>query len=311
MLQAWYAGQAAGGAVADVLFGVVNPSGRLAETFPVRLEDTPAYLDFPGDGDIVRYGEGVFVGYRWYDARDLPVAFPFGHGLSYTTFDYRNAHASQTSFAASDGITVAVDVLNTGSRSGSEVVQLYVHDVTATVRRPDRELKGFAKVSLEPGEARTVHIELDRRAFAYWDPKRGDWLVEPGDFDLMLGSSSRDIRAVIAVTALPERPHSPMLTDMSPLEDWLRDEQGRVAVSQLLRSLAPVLGATFGNPTEDPDELDPHFHSYFQTMPIRGVLEFAAPAGGPEPESGLRELMTAVNRASHQPDEDGDQGSNH
>lgn len=125
VLQAWYAGQAAGGAVADVLFGVVNPSGRLAETFPVRLEDTPAYLDFPGDGDIVRYGEGVFVGYRWYDARDLPVAFPFGHGLSYTTFDYRNAHASQTSFAASDGITVAVDVLNTGSRSGSEVVQLY------------------------------------------------------------------------------------------------------------------------------------------------------------------------------------------
>jgi beta-glucosidase len=309
VLQAWYAGQAAGGAVADVLLGIVNPSGRLAETFPVRLEDTPAYLDFPGDGDIVRYGERLFIGYRWYDARDLPVAFPFGHGLSYTTFEYRNAHASRASFAASDEITVAVDVVNTGSRSGSEVVQLYVQDVAASVRRPDKELKGFARVWLEPGEARTVHVELDRRAFAYWDPTIGDWLVEPGDFDLLLGSSSRDIRAVITVTVVPEHHRPAALTEMSPLEDWLRDEHGRAAASQLLRSLAPVLGATFGGPAEDLDQLDPHFHRYFQTMPIRGVLEFAAPAGGPDPEAGMRELMSAVNGTSRQRAEDGGPGS--
>ena len=136
VLEAWYSGQAAGGAVADILFGVVNPSGRLAETFPLRLEDTPAYLDFPGDGDRVRYGEGLYIGYRWYEARDLPVAFPFGHGLSYTTFGYDDARTSATTFADVDGVTVTVDVTNTGGRAGSDVVQVYVRDVEASVRRP-------------------------------------------------------------------------------------------------------------------------------------------------------------------------------
>ena len=172
VLEAWYSGQAAGGAVADILFGVVNPSGRLAETFPLRLEDTPAYLNFPGDGDRVGYGEGLYIGYRWYEARDLPVAFPFGHGLSYTTFRYDDARTSATTFADVDGVTVTVDVTNTGDRAGSEVVQVYVRDVEASVQRPEKELRGFAKVRLEPGETRAVDVRLDPRAFAFWDPRR-------------------------------------------------------------------------------------------------------------------------------------------
>ena len=156
VLEAWYAGQAAGGAIADILFGVVNPSGRLAETFPLRLKDTPAYLNFPGEGDIVRYGEGAFIGYRWYEAKDQPVLFPFGFGLSYTSFSYTNAKVSRSEFSDVDGVAVSVDVTNTGSLAGADVVQVYVRDEEASVQRPEKELRGFQKVRLEPGEKKTV-----------------------------------------------------------------------------------------------------------------------------------------------------------
>ena len=194
VLQAWYAGQAAGGAIADILFGAVNPSGRLAETFPLRLEDTPAYLNFPGEGDTVRYGEGLFIGYRWYDARRTAVQFPFGHGLSYTTFEYSNGRVSAATVDEGRGVTVLVDVTNTGSRAGSEVVQVYVRDPEASVPRPEKELRGFDKVHLEPGETTTVAIELDARAFAFWDPRLRTWIVEPGLFEILIGSSAADIR---------------------------------------------------------------------------------------------------------------------
>jgi beta-glucosidase len=290
VLEAWLSGQAAGGAIADVLFGATEPSGRLAETFPLRLEDTPAYLNFPGDGDRVRYGEGVYIGYRWYEARDLPVAFPFGHGLSYTTFRYDHARVSTTSFADVDGVTVFVDVTNTGGRAGSDVVQVYVRDVEASVQRPNKELRGFAKVRLEPGETRTVEVRLDPRAFAFWDVRRRAWVTEGGAFEILIGSSSAAIHAVIPVTLVESATNSSTLTDMSPLQDWLADAAGRPGALELVQSLAPILGGVFGKAVTDPDDLDPHFHSYFSAMPIRDLLEFAAPAGGPEPEARLLEL---------------------
>ena len=187
IVQLWYPGQEGGDALADVLFGAVNPSGRLPLTFPRRMEDTPAFLNDPGEAGHVLYGEGVFVGYRFYEARRIEPRFAFGHGLSYTTFAYGDLTV--------DADDVAVDVTNTGDRTGAEVVQLYVRDVEATVRRPEKELKGFAKVVIEPGRTERVHFTLDDRAFAFWDPRSGGWRVEPGEFELLVGASSADIRA--------------------------------------------------------------------------------------------------------------------
>ena len=301
VIEAWLSGQATGGAVADVLFGVVNPSGRLAETFPLRLEDTPAYLNFPGDGDRVRYGEGMFIGYRWYDARRLPVMFPFGHGLSYTTFAYSNARVSAARFTDADRLTVTVDVANTGTRSGAEVVQVYLRDIAASLQRPDKELRGFAKVRLEPGETRTVEIHLDEKAFKFWDPRIHDWVAEAGDFELLVGSSSADIHATLPVTLVATDDVPTMIGDMSPLLDWLQDAAGRDQALQLITTLAPILGAVFGEAVDHPDDLDPHFHSYFGAMPLRDLLEFAAPAGGPEPETRLSAMLNAVSKAGPRP----------
>ncbi|MFN2131981.1 MAG: beta-glucosidase, partial [Anaerolineae bacterium] len=178
VIEAWMMGQAGGGAIADVLFGTVNPSGKLAETFPRRLEDTPSFLNYPGENGVVRYGEGAYIGYRYYDAKGMDVLYPFGHGLSYTSYAYSNLRVSAQSFTDVDGLTVSVDVTNTGDVAGKEIVQVYVHDVAARLSRPVKELKGFAKVALQPGETRTVTLELDARAFAYYDPAYQRWVTE-------------------------------------------------------------------------------------------------------------------------------------
>ena len=196
ILEGWLLGQAGGGATADVLFGVVNPSARLTETIPLRFADSPAYLDFPGEFSHVRYGEGLFVGYRWYDARDLDVAYPFGHGLSYTTFQYGAASAST---AADGDVDVRVTVTNTGSTAGREVVQLYTSLPTALVQRPPRELKAFTSVVLEAGETREVTLRVRRRDLAYWDVRVDSWIVEGGTYTLDVAASSRDLRSTVRV----------------------------------------------------------------------------------------------------------------
>ena len=198
VVEGWLLGQAGGSAVADVLYGDVNPSGRLAETIPHRLQDSPAYLDFPGEHGHVRYGEGVFVGYRWYDARELDVAFPFGHGLSYTTFGYSDL--SVTADAA--GLVVSVTVTNTGERDGREVVQAYTGLQGSHLARPPRELKSFASVALSAGESRAVELRVPRADLACWDVRTGSWVVDGGSYDVEVGASSRDIRlsATVAVT---------------------------------------------------------------------------------------------------------------
>jgi beta-glucosidase len=238
ILECWLSGQAAGGAAADLLIGEANPSGRLAETLPLRLEDNPSYLNFPGEHGHVRYGEGVFVGYRGYDALRLPVSYPFGHGLSYTSFDYADLTATITGSAEDDTLTIAVSctITNTGQRPGKEVVQLYVTDPESSVARPPRELKGFAKTAtLAPGESQTVTFRLQPHDLSYWSVRQHRWVLEGGTFQLSFGASSRDLRltTTIEVTAPPSIVE---LDGMATLEEWLAHPLG----SRLLREAIGV-----------------------------------------------------------------------
>ena len=200
VIQAWYPGQECGNAIADVLFGDVTPSGKLPQTFPVRVEDNPAYLNFPGENGKVYYGEGIFVGYRYYDKKRVAPLFPFGFGLSYTTFSYGPPRLSAQEIGPDDTLQVSVDVTNTGPRAGKEVVQLYVRDRKARLQRPEKELKGFAKVQLEPGESKTVTLSIGRSELAYYDDRSHQWVAEAGEFDVLVGASSRDIRATAPLT---------------------------------------------------------------------------------------------------------------
>ncbi len=195
VVQAWYPGQECGNAIADVLFGVVNPSGKLSQTFPMRLEDNPAYINYPGENGRVHYGEGIFIGYRYYEKKQVAPLFPFGFGLSYTTFAYSNIQVHPSTDIADDVVTVNIDVTNTGQQAGKEVIQVYVHDRQSTLSRPTKELKRFAKVALAPGETQTVTFPLDHAALAYWDDAQHAWVAEAGEFEVLVGSSSQDIRA--------------------------------------------------------------------------------------------------------------------
>src|SRR6266566_4353673 len=200
VVQAWFPGQECGNAIADVLFGDTNPSGKLTQTFPVRLEDNPAYLNFPGENGKVYYGEGLFVGYRYYDEKKITPLFPFGFGLSYTTFDYGPLSLSAPEISPDDTLQVSVEITNTGQRTGKEVVQLYVCDRQASLQRPEKELKAFAKVQLEPGERKTVTLSIARDALAYYDDLAQKWVAEAGEFEVLVGASSQDIRANAAFT---------------------------------------------------------------------------------------------------------------
>lgn len=279
IVECWLAGQASGGAVADVLLGKVNPSGRLAETLPLRIEDTPAYLNFPGEHGQVRYGEGVFVGYRGYDAVGREVSYPFGHGLSYTTF----AYADLTVTVEDDlGVNLNCRVTNTGERAGQEVVQLYVGDPVAQVRRPVRELKGFAKVALAPGESIDVNFTLTARDLSYWSTQHGRWVVEGGAFEFAVGASSRDLRLTTTVD-IDAPPLLPRLDEMATLEEWLEHPAGATALRELIGVDAE------GNPQgilASPDLL-----KMIGNFPISSIASF--PGLGLTPDSVSR-LVTEV-----------------
>ncbi|WP_432535901.1 glycoside hydrolase family 3 C-terminal domain-containing protein [Kineococcus arenarius] len=229
LLETWLLGQAGGGAVADLLTGAVNPSGRLAETIPVRYSDNPTIGNFPGENGHVRYGEGLLIGYRWYDAHALPVAYPFGHGLSYTTFAYSDLSVRPDG----DGAEVTVTVTNTGDVAGTETVQVYVSDPVASAYRPEQELKGFARLTLAPGESGTATIALDRRAFAFWHGGAGRWVVEGGEFEVRVGASSRDVRLTEVVTLDGDDVTLP-LTGESPVDAWLQHPVAGALVREAL-----------------------------------------------------------------------------
>ena len=194
ILEAYLCGQAVGQAEVDILFGKVNPSGKLAETIPYKLSDNPSYLNFPGDGQKVEYKEGVFVGYRYYDTKEMPVRYPFGYGLSYTTFEYSDLQLSSDKIKDTDKLKVTLKVKNTGNRAGKEIVQLYVADKTGAASRPVKELKNFVKVELQPQEEKTVEMELDKRSFAWYNTDIHDWYAASGEYEILAAASSRDIR---------------------------------------------------------------------------------------------------------------------
>jgi beta-glucosidase len=196
VVQAWYPGMEGGNAVASILFGDVNPSGKLPCTFPKRLEDSPAHAlgAYPGENLTVRYEEGLLVGYRWFDAKRVEPLFPFGHGLSYTRFAYSGLRLAEGRSGKGPALAVEFEVSNTGARDGAEVAQIYVGDESSSLPRPPKELKGFRKVFLKAGQRQTVSVTLDQSAFAFYDPERRQWVAEKGDFKIMVGSSSRDIR---------------------------------------------------------------------------------------------------------------------
>ncbi len=274
ILEAWMMGQAGGGAIADVLFGKVNPSGKLAETYPLQLTDTPAYLNFPGENGEVRYGEGLFIGYRYYDAKGVPVLFPFGYGLSYTTFAYSNPKISATTFKDVDGLTVSVDVTNTGPVTGKEVVQVYVHDRQARLIRPPKELKGFAKVELRPNETRMVSIPLDFRAFAYYDPAYKQWITEDGEFDILLGASSADIRGTVTVTLQSTVQLPCILKRESTIKEWLAYSHGKPALESQIKQMMSHMAGVFGGGGDGHDTIGMDTMTFMMDMPLLSVLHF-------------------------------------
>lgn len=291
VLEAWMMGQAGGGAIADILFGKANPSGRLAETFPLKLADTPAYLNFPGGYGEVRYGEGLFIGYRYYDTKEMPVLFPFGYGLSYTTFAYSSPRLSASSIQDTDALLVSVDVTNTGRVAGKETVQVYVHDRLSELQRPFKELKGFAKVELQPGETKTVSIPLDFRSFAYYHPGYQTWITEDGEFDILIGASAADIRCSQTVTIQSTQKRPCILGPESTLREWFSDPRGLqacAAVMEQAKELVERMGELFGGGEKPAESVTAELFD----MPLRSILHFQE-KDLPMPADELIEAMLA------------------
>jgi beta-glucosidase len=280
-------GQAGGSAIADVIFGEVNPSGRLAETIPVRIQDTAAYLNFPGEHSHVAYGEGIFVGYRWHDARDLPVTYPFGHGLSYTTFGYSGLRLTATG----DRIEVKVTITNTGDRAGREVVQAYAAVPGSAVSRAPRALAGFAVVDLAPGQAREVVIGIRQEDLAYWDPRVDRFIVEPGSYQVSVGASSRDLRLAGSIEVTGEVLRIP-LTLESTIAEVVTDPVAGPIVAEAFATQLPV-GAAGTQEALGVDIL-----SLIGSAPVGRLVSFS---GGAVTREQLEQLLADANGGSTEP----------
>ena len=295
VLEAYLGGQAVGEATVRVLFGDVNPSGHLPETFPLKLQDNPSWLFYGGEGDRAEYREGVFVGYRYYDRKEMEVLFPFGHGLSYTSFEYSGLRISADRIRDTESLTVTATVRNTGSRAGKAVAQLYVGDPESTLIRPVRELKGFAKVALEPGESREVSFVLDKRAFAAWNQQIRDWHVETGAFTIEVGSSSRDLplKGTVEVESTVELPRH--YTQDSIFMDIMADPKAREILDPVIRSSMAALA-----PDGDREQTDAAKEAISEDMnmammnymPLRGAFSFGT---GDVSREELDQLLAELN----------------
>lgn len=269
-------GEGVGAAADALLWGDANPSGRLPETWPLRLEDTPCYLDFPGDGRHVEYREGVYVGYRWYDARKMPVLWPFGHGLSYTGFVYRNAQLTADEFAEGDSVRVRVSVKNVGMMPGKEVVQLYVADCTGTTGRPPKELRKFVKVKLEPGEEKQVEFTLTAQDLSYYDETLGSWYAAPGEYKILLGHSSRDIHATLSVRFSTPRRRPFVIDENTTIGELSKDDRTAAIIQQVLAQAGNAL--TGGNAGGSEIASSEAVAQMLDSMPLRGIVNFGGPA---------------------------------
>ncbi len=290
VLEAYLGGQAVGEATVKVLFGDVNPSGHLAETFPRKLSDNPSYLFYGGEKNDTDYREGIFVGYRYYDRKEMDVLFPFGHGLSYTEFEFSDLWLSSSEIQDNETVTATVTVKNVGSRTGKTVVQLYVSDVESTPIRPVRELKGFEKVELRPGETKQVTFTLDKRSFAYWNQEIHDWHVETGLFKVSVGHSSRDIdrEETILVHSTVELPKK--YTMDSIVMDILDDPEASEALKPLIEAIGQTLHPqTDGEPTAASEAITDEMNmAMLKYMPLRGILSFG---GGAIELTGIQGLL--------------------
>nr|WP_258958415.1 glycoside hydrolase family 3 C-terminal domain-containing protein [Bacillus mobilis] len=292
ILEGYLGGQALGGAIADILFGDANPSGKLAETFPKVLSDNPSYLNFPGEGDIVEYKEGVFVGYRYYDKKKIEPLFPFGFGLSYTNFEYSNISIDKKEIKDTDTVSVRVNVKNTGSIAGKEIVQLYIKDVESSMIRPEKELKGFEKVELQPGEEKTVSFTLNKRSFAYYNVEWKEWHVETGEFEILVGKSSKEIvlhdSIFVQSTTIIRKPvHRNTLL-------------GEIFMDPILAPIAKELmekalkDSPFSSMAEGDSDASEMMEAMLNYMPLRALVNFSA---GAFTEEMLGEIIELLNDA--------------
>ena len=290
VLEGYLTGQAGGGAAADILFGHVNPSGKLAETFPQKLSDNPSYLFFPGEKDKVEYREGIFVGYRYYDSKEIEPLFPFGYGLSYTDFEYSDLKIKKNEITDQETLNLSLKVKNTGDIYGKEIIQLYVSDPESTVIKPEKELKEFAKVELEPGQEKIVEFELAKRAFAYYNTEIDDWYVESGEYDILIGASSRDIRLkeTVRVESTVELPYE--YTINTNVGDILADPEAEEVFNELLSEylegtdLFEMLGGRKSEMME----------AMLKYMPLRALVMFSE---GAVNRKQVEEIVEKLNRS--------------
>ncbi|MED1116067.1 glycoside hydrolase family 3 C-terminal domain-containing protein [Bacillus paramycoides] len=292
ILEGYLGGQALGGAIADILFGDANPSGKLAETFPKVLSDNPSYLNFPGEGDKVEYKEGVFVGYRYYDMKNIEPLFPFGFGLSYTNFEYSNISIDKKEIKDTDTVSVRVNVKNTGSTVGKEIVQLYIKDVESTMIRPEKELKGFEKVALQPGEEKTVSFTLNKRSFAYYNVELKDWHVETGEFEILVGKSSKEIvlhdSLYVQSTTIIRKPvhRNTLLGDI--FADTILAPIAKELMEKALKD------SPFGSMAEGDSDTSEMMEAMLNYMPLRALVNFST---GAFTEEMLSEIIGLLNDA--------------
>jgi beta-glucosidase len=284
IMEGWLGGQAGGGAIADLLFGLVNPSGRLAETIPLRLQDTPSYLNFPGSGGTVAYGERLYVGYRYYDAKDMRVSYPFGHGLSYTTFAYSDLRTAVEGAGDDVVVRLRLTLTNTGPMAGKEVVQVYLRDIESSADRPVRELKAFKKVELAPGQSTPVDFALRARDLSFFSAVHGRWVLEAGDFEISVGASSRDLRVAATVTVDAPALVLPLRAD-SRLGEWLAHPVGGPL---LIEAMIAAQGS--------PVAVDPDFLRMLESLPL---TRLAATASRPLDIGELLDRVAEQERAGH------------
>ncbi|MCG1010645.1 glycoside hydrolase family 3 C-terminal domain-containing protein [Salinicoccus sp. ID82-1] len=289
VLEGYLGGQALGGAIAKLLYGDVNPSGKLAETFPMKLEDNPSYLNFPGDGDRVEYKEGIHVGYRYYVKKKIEPLFPFGYGLSYTTFEYANLEVEEPE-NGDYHVKVSVDVKNTGERAGKEVVQLYVKDIESIISRPEKELKGFEKVHLEAGETQTVSFNLDKRSFAFYDVEIEDWRVEGGEFEIAVGLSSRNLRLSETVTVEGSHTKEEKVHRNTTIGDLMKNPKQ----AEIIKGMMAQMDTPLTQNMDDSSDMGDMMEAMMRYMPLRALSNFSE---GKFPEEALQQVIDELNSA--------------
>lgn len=302
VLESYLGGQAGGAATVDILIGNVNPSGKLAETFPADLKDAPSYFTWPGEGGKSHYGEGIFVGYRYYDKKAIQPLFPFGFGLSYTQFQYSNLQVDKAELTDSESINITCDVKNTGKFDGKEVVQLYVCDMETDVIRPVKELKGFEKVDLKSGEGKSVHFELKPRDFQYFSTKYNCWKADSGRYEILIGSSSQNIHLVEQVKLVVNKKYFKKLDLNSTLKELKQYRQTERFVNSIVEksmSMFDIEGLS-GEQKDSAEKQRQMLEHTILEMPVRKLLMMSA---GQIPERGIKRMIEKVNNENSEQNE--------